>query len=114
MRFEWKPEKNAWLREHRRISFEEIVVHRGRGDVWKTSPHPNPEKYPHQSIAFVIVDEYIFLVPFDVAGDVIHLRTEGDQPDVAAARWALERKLLPHPGHQLGPGNPGGVVRARL
>jgi hypothetical protein len=45
---------------------------------------------------------------------VIHLRTEGDQLDVAAARWALERKLLPHPGHQLGPGNPGGVVRARL
>jgi hypothetical protein len=51
------------------------VVHLGRGDVWKTSPHPNPEKYPHQSIAFVVVDEYIFLVPFDVAGDVIHLRT---------------------------------------
>ncbi|MBL7193293.1 MAG: hypothetical protein ISS73_05020 [Pirellulales bacterium] len=35
----------------------------------------NPEKYPLQSIAFVVVDEYIFLVPFDVAGDVIHLRT---------------------------------------
>ena len=75
MRFEWNPEKNAWLREHRRISFDEIVVHLGRGDVWKTSLHPNPEQYPHQSIAFVIVDEYIFLVPFDVAGDVIHLRT---------------------------------------
>ena len=75
MRFEWKPEKNAWLREHRRISFEEIVVHLGRGDVWKTSSHPNPKKYPHQLIAFVIVDEYIFLVPLDVAGDVIHLRT---------------------------------------
>jgi hypothetical protein len=75
MRFEWKPEKNAWLREHRRISFDEIVVHLGRGDVWKTSPHPNPRKYPHQSIAFVIVEDYVFLVPFDVVGDVIHLRT---------------------------------------
>ena len=75
MRFEWNPEKNAWLRERRRISFDEIVVHLGRGDVWKTGPHPNPEQYPHQSIAFVIVDEYIFLVPFDVTGDVIHLRT---------------------------------------
>jgi len=39
---------------------------------------------------------------------------ERDQPDVATARWALERKLLPHPRHQLGPGNPGGVVRAGL
>lgn len=75
MRFEWSSEKNAWLREHRRISFEEIVVHLGRGDVWKTSPHPNRSKYPHQSIAFVVVDDYVFLVPFDVVGDVIHLRT---------------------------------------
>ena len=42
------------------------------------------------------------------------LRDERDQPDVAAARRAQERKLLPHPRHQLGPGNPGGVVGARL
>ena len=28
------------------------------------------------------------------------------QPDVAAAVRALERKLLPHPRHELGPGNP--------
>ena len=34
------------------------------------------------------------------------LRDERDQPDVAAAVRALERKLLPDPRHQLGPGNP--------
>ena len=33
-------------------------------------------------------------------------RDKRDQPDVAAARWALERKLLPHPGHQFRPRNP--------
>ena len=38
------------------------------------------------------------------------LGDEGDEPDVAAARRALERKLLPHPRHQFRPGNPGGVV----
>ena len=36
------------------------------------------------------------------------------EPDVAATRRALERKLLPHPRHQLGQGDPGGVVGARL
>jgi hypothetical protein len=36
------------------------------------------------------------------------------QPDVAATRRALKRKLLPHPRHEFGPGNPGGVVRAGL
>ncbi len=75
MRFEWKSEKNAWLRQHRGISVDEIVVHFGRGDIWKTSPHPNRRNYPHQSIAFVVVDDYVYLVPFDLEGDVIHLRT---------------------------------------
>ncbi|NCA17181.1 MAG: toxin [Betaproteobacteria bacterium] len=75
MRFEWSPHKNAWLREHRGISFDEIIVHLGRGDVWKTSRHPNRKKYPHQSIAFVIVNDYVYLVPFEVVGEVIVLRT---------------------------------------
>ena len=35
------------------------------------------------------------------------------EPDVAAARRALERKLLTHPCYQLGPGYPGCVVGAR-
>ena len=34
------------------------------------------------------------------------LRDERDQLDVAAARRAQERKLLPHPRHQIGPRNP--------
>jgi len=42
------------------------------------------------------------------------LRDERDQPDVAAARRARKRKLLPHPRHQLGPCNPGCVVGAGL
>ena len=41
-------------------------------------------------------------------------QSEGDQPDGAATRWALERNLLTHPGHQFRPGNPRGVVRAGL
>ena len=39
---------------------------------------------------------------------------ERDPSDVAATRRALERKLLPHPRHEFGPGNLGGVVRAGL
>ena len=33
------------------------------------------------------------------------------EPNIAAAVRALERKLLPHPGHEFRPGNSGGVVR---
>jgi hypothetical protein len=46
--------------------------------------------------------------------DRSRLGDEGNQPDVAAAVRVPERKLLPHPGQEFGPGNPGGVVRAGL
>ncbi len=75
MRFDWRPEKNAWLRKHRGISFDEIIIHLGRGDVWKIGPHPNQKRYPRQSIAFVIVNDYVHMVPFEIVGEVINLRT---------------------------------------
>ena len=46
--------------------------------------------------------------------DRSRLGDERNQPDVAAAVRALERKLLPHPGQEFRPGNPGGVVRPGL
>ena len=42
------------------------------------------------------------------------LRDERDEPDFAAARWALKGKLLSHPGHEFRPRHPRGVVRAGL
>jgi len=42
------------------------------------------------------------------------LGDERDQPDVAAAVWALKRKLLPHPRHQFCPCNPRRIVGAGL
>ena len=39
---------------------------------------------------------------------------ECDEPDVATTPRARKRKILPHPGHQFRPGNPGCVVRAWL
>ena len=42
------------------------------------------------------------------------LRDEGNEPDVATAVRALERKLLAHPGQEFRPGNSRRVVRAGL
>ena len=39
---------------------------------------------------------------------------ERDESDVATTTRALERKLLPHPSHEFGPSDPGGVVRSRF
>ena len=64
MKYEWNPQKNEWLKRERNISFEQIVYHLLQGDVWKTADHPNQKNYPGQKMYFVIVENYIYLVPY--------------------------------------------------
>ena len=68
-------QKNEWLKAERNISFEKIVFHLARGDVWKLADHPDQESYPGQKIYFVIVDECIYLVPHVVEKDYVFLKT---------------------------------------
>jgi hypothetical protein len=75
MKYEWDPKKNEWLREERNISFEKIIFHLARGDVWKIADHPDQESYPGQKIYFVVVEEYIYLVPHIDEKDYIFLKT---------------------------------------
>jgi uncharacterized DUF497 family protein len=75
MKYDWNPEKNEWLKQERRISFEQIIFHLSRGDVWMIADHPNQQKYPGQKIYFVVVEEYVYLVPHIVEQDSIFLKT---------------------------------------
>ena len=75
MKFDWNPDKNEWLKKHRNISFEQIVFHLSRGDVWIIAEHPDQEKYPRQSIYFVVVENYVYLVPHIIETDCIFLKT---------------------------------------
>ena len=75
VRYEWNPEKNEWLKIERNISFEKIGFHLTRGDVWKIIKHPNKEQYPNQEIYYVIVEDYIYAVPFVVGTDYVFLKT---------------------------------------
>jgi len=75
MIFEWDPEKNEWLKEERGISFERIIFHLSQGDLWKVSDHPDQKKYPGQRIYFVIVNDYIYLVPHVKEEKQIFLKT---------------------------------------
>jgi hypothetical protein len=58
----------ARLRSNR-SSFTSAVAMSGK------RPYPSRKKYLHQSVAFVIVENFVSLVPLDVMGDVIFLRT---------------------------------------
>ena len=75
MRYEWNPEKNEWLKQERNISFEQIIFHLSQGDIWKIADHPDKESYPGQKIYFVIVDDYIYMVPYVLDKKYIFLKT---------------------------------------
>jgi uncharacterized DUF497 family protein len=75
MKFEWNPQKNAWLKQERNISFEQIIFHLSQGDVWKTADHPDQKNYPDQKLYFVIINDYIYVVPYVVDKEYIFLKT---------------------------------------
>ena len=75
MRYEWNPEKNEWLKTERKISFEKVIFHLSHRDVWKLSDHPDQIKYPGQKIYYVIIDDYIYLVPHVIEENYIFLKT---------------------------------------
>jgi hypothetical protein len=75
VKFEWNPEKNGQLKRERNISFEKIIFHLSQGDIWKIADYPDQENYPGQKIYFVIVEDYIYLVPHVVEKDYIFLKT---------------------------------------
>ena len=64
IKYTWDSKKNALLKETRRVSFEQVVLHIERGDLLKIIEHPNQEKYPGQRMLVLNICEYIYLVPF--------------------------------------------------
>ncbi|MFH1097127.1 MAG: toxin [Candidatus Desantisbacteria bacterium] len=75
MKYEWNSEKNEWLKKERNISFEQIIFHLLQGDLWKIADHPEQEKYPDQKIYFVLMDNYIYLVPYVKKDNQVFLKT---------------------------------------
>ena len=61
--FERNKEKNALLKKHRNISFEKIVEEIEKWNLIVIIPHHNQERYSHQKILAVYIDDYIYAVP---------------------------------------------------
>jgi uncharacterized DUF497 family protein len=73
--FAWDPEKNAWLKRERGVSFEEVLFHLLAGDVLDVFEHPNQARYPGQKIYAVAIEDYVYLVPFFESADEVFLKT---------------------------------------
>lgn len=73
--FRWNHDKNEGLKKDRSISFEEIVLAIEANGLLDVLCHPNPEKYPNQSILVVTLDGYVYLVPYVEELDYFFLKT---------------------------------------
>lgn len=64
MIFNWDEEKNKKLKEHRNISFEEIILCIHENKIVDVIKNPNSAKYPDQYMYLVNYNNYIYAVPF--------------------------------------------------
>ena len=74
-KFERNEEKNKILQKKRGISFEQIANAIKNGQVVEILPHHNPEKYPNQNIFAILIEDYIYSVPFVLKNNVCFLKT---------------------------------------
>ena len=77
MIYDWDEEKNDFLKQKRKISFEEIVFHISEGNLVDILEHPNKEKYPNQIVYLVMIQKYVYVVPCveDKKNEIIFLKT---------------------------------------
>jgi uncharacterized DUF497 family protein len=73
--FDWNNNKNKELKKDRGISFEEIVFHIMEGGLLDIIEHPNKTRYPNQKIFVVVVEDYVYLVPFVEDDEAVFLKT---------------------------------------
>lgn len=71
--FDWDKEKNQKLIKERGISFEAIISHIEAGGILAVIPGQG--KFAHQRQFLVIVDNYVYIVPFVEDEQRIFLKT---------------------------------------
>ncbi len=73
--YNWNTEKNLLLKKERHLSFEQIVLHIEGGDLLDIVEHQNQEKFSHQKILIVQIEDYVIAVPFVENGKERFLKT---------------------------------------
>jgi hypothetical protein len=76
-KFNWSEEKNRQLKSHadRGVCFEDIVTAIESGGLLDDIEHVNAKKYPHQRLYVVLLNDYVFGVPYVKSDDGVFLKT---------------------------------------
>lgn len=73
--FDWNDEKNQGLLKTRGVCFEDVLVCISNGGILDVVKHPNQLRYPGQMILVIIIDDYVWLVPYVKESGVRFLKT---------------------------------------
>ena len=72
--FDWNDEKNERLKKERGVSFEQVELAIASGDLVDRIRHSNPIKYPNQQVFLVMIENYIYSVPYIEDDEKIFLK----------------------------------------
>jgi hypothetical protein len=71
----WNEAKNEWLKKHRGVGFEEVLIAVDQGKLLDLMEHPNDLKYSDQWLMVIQLGEYAYLVPYELDDEDIVLKT---------------------------------------
>ncbi|WP_029891679.1 hypothetical protein [Polycyclovorans algicola] len=71
----WSADKNVLLKAQRGVSLEDVVFHIHAGDLLETFEHTNQARYPGQQVHAVLIEGYVYLVPFIETDDEVFFKT---------------------------------------
>lgn len=75
LKYSWNKKKNELLKEVRGISFEQIVDAINNNKVIVELGHTNPHKYKNQKLMILVINNYVYCVPFVEKDNVRFLKT---------------------------------------
>ncbi len=73
--FRYSEQKNAWLLEHRKVSFHDVIDSIADFGILADFEHPDQEKYSGQRIMVVRIDDYPHCVPYSLDHETVNMKT---------------------------------------
>ncbi len=74
MQILWSVEKNSVLKQTRKVCFEDVENAIMNDNILDIIPHHNQEKYAHQELMIVSIQNYTYYVPFVMNKEEIFLK----------------------------------------
>ena len=72
--YKWDEDKNSILKSQRGFSFNDVLTEIKKNGIVDNYKHPNEEKYPNQYIYVILLNNYIYYIPYVYDGDDIFLK----------------------------------------